>query len=295
MATEPIKTAVLSGGTCDAAVCLAAGEQIAEHAFRKVDIEGVTCTVIKDGYTLALFPKLSPRPKRRQGFVLVNSLESFCRFFVRFATYYPTEPIILVDSDPKGTRGVIFTGILNYHGDEPDHCDFGVIYTAALSVEWLRWMEKSGKTMLHAGFVEHLEDVMELITEPPGADLMALISSLTGTKYARFDNASNLHNGSMKLNYEEDVAIRSTVGGSSSTASKPGEITVPTEIAAAIAPFEYGVKYKVRNRIRYRVQDRKLAFSYEAIDPHLIIQDAVKHQIKEIHDITKFEPFQGKL
>lgn len=290
-----METAKLGSFAGDAKAILDAGKQLGESAFRLVEIQGVPATILQDGYGIMLRPELLPRPKRATGIVKLDSLESFCRFFNRHAPQYPNQSIILVDSDPKGTRGATFKAILNYHGagegEAPGHGDFVAVYTAQLSVEWMRWMEKSGKTLLHAAFVEHLEDVMDVIVEPPGADLLKLIGSLTGTKNARFDNASNLHDGSMKLNYEEDVTLR----GADTPATKPGEITVPAEITSAVPPFEYGPKYKVRNRIRYRIQNRQLSFSYEAVDPHLIIQDAVKHQIKEVAEITKTEPFQGKV
>lgn len=276
----------------DAQAGFDAGQQASEHSFRQTSIEGVPITVTREGYTVTKHEDMLAVPLRRKGFIAVADLDGFCRLFNKFKGQYNDHAIIMVDSDPTGKRPATFKAILNHHGtDKPDHGDFGIIHTAAFSVEWNRWMSKNNQAMSHAGFVEHLEDVMDLIIDPPGADLLKLIESLQGTVNARFANALNLHNGKMKLNYEEDVEIR----GASEDATRKNVMEVPSEITAGIAPFEFGEKYKVRNRIRYRVQNRGLTFSYEAIDPHRVIQDAVTAQILNIQKETESQPFQGKL
>jgi Uncharacterized conserved protein (DUF2303) len=274
----------------DAQAILDAGEKLAQDAVRTLTFEGVPTIAFRDGYRIERHPELLEHPRRRTGFVEVASLDSFCAFFNRFKSFYKGQPIIMVDADPAGKRGSQFKAALNYHGDEPDHGDFGVIYTAALSVEWLKWMSKNNVPLQHAAFLEHLEDVMNLIETPPAADLMKLLSDLSGTKDARFSNALNLFNGRMKLNYEEDVIVRGA-----SIGLKPGDVEVPTEIVAGLAPFEYGQKYVVKNRIRYRVANRQLTFSYEAIDPHKVIQHAVNEEIKFVAEKTEHAPLAGKI
>ncbi len=275
----------------DAQVGFEAGKEVGEGSFRKGEIEGVPFTLIGTGYSLALRPELLERPKRRTGTIAVADIDGFCRLFNKFKSLYGDEPLIFVDSDPQGKRPATFKAVMNYHGEKPDHGDFAIVHTAQFSVEWNRWMAKNSQGMGHAAFVEHLEDVSDLIKQPLGADLLKLIQSLEGTVKARFENALNLHNGSMKLTYNEDVDIR----GVDQTAQRPGEMVVPAEITCAVAPFEFGDAYAMKNRVRYRVNQKQLSFSYEAIDPHLIIQDAVKGQISKIHAATESQPYQGKI
>ena len=104
------------------------------------------------------------------------------------------------------------------------------------------------------------------------------------------ENALNLHNGRMKLSYSEDVALR---GSSQPAGVNKGDLEVPTEIIAGIAPFEFGTAYKVPNKLRYRIQNRTLLFAYEVQKPHVIILDAVKDQVAKVLELTETEPLYG--
>jgi uncharacterized protein YfdQ (DUF2303 family) len=282
-----MQTATLRSTPGDAQACLDAGQLIGGASVRLEVTHGVPAFVVKDGFKVELHPELLPRPTRHTGTLPVANLESFCRHFKKYAN---PDSVILVDADPEGKRGANFIGILNYHhtGDA-EHCDFRVTYTAKLSVEWNRWMSKNGKLMGHTEFLEHLEDVKDLIKEPDGAGLLDLISSLEGKVSARFENALNLHNGRMKLAYSEDVELKQ----GQPVGVKKGDMEVPTEIVSGIAPFEFGTPYRVENRLRYRIQNRSLCFAYEVVDAHKIIFDAVKDQVAKVLEATEVEPLYG--
>ena len=289
---ETLSNAPLRGVTSDAAACLEAGQQLAEHAVRisRTD-DGLPIFAIKDGYRVDMHPELMPRPARPVGTLALANLPSFCRHFKK---YKDSDSIILVDADPEGKRGANFTGILNYHSTTAAaHGDFQCKYTAKLSVEWNKWMASNNKVMAHATFLEFLEDVRDLITEPDSAGLLDLIGSLEGKVDAHFENALNLHNGRMKLAYSEDVELRA--GGGQPGAIRKGDMEVPTQIVAGIAPFEFGSAYKVVSKLRYRVQNRTLVFAYEVQQPHVIIMDAVKDQVAQVSELTGTEPLYGLL
>jgi len=292
----PVTNTSASHPTSDAAACLEAGQQIAKQSvrFEKISFDDspaiypLPVFAIKDGYRVELHPELMPRPARPTGTLVLSNIDSFCRLFKK---YKDPDSIIIVDADSEGKRGATYTGILNYHAtDKAAHGDFRCQYTAKLSVEWNLWMSKNGKAMGHAEFLEHLDDVRDLIREPDSAGLLDLIGSLEGKVDARFENALNLHNGRMKLSYSEDVAIR---GSSQPAGVNKGDMEVPTEIVAGIAPFEFGMAYKVPNKLRYRIQNRTLLFSYEVQKPHVIIMDAVKDQVAKVLELTGAEPLYG--
>ena len=273
----------------EAGVCIEAGKLLAQDSFRPCEAkDGTPFSVVKDGYKLVFHPELMPVPSRHDGTLVLHDLESFCRHFKK---YKDSDSIIMVDADAEGKRGAIFTGILNYHGTTaPRHGDFRVQYTAKLSVEWLRFMSKNAVTLSHTAFLEHLEDIRDLIVEPDGAELLELISSLEGKVNARFENALDLHNGRMKLSYAEDVEIRE--GQQPNT--KRGALEVPKEIVAGMAPFEFGDDgYKVKCWLRYRIHSRALVFAYEAKEAHRIIADAVRDQVCKIKELTGTEPLYG--
>jgi uncharacterized protein YfdQ (DUF2303 family) len=247
--------------------------------------------IVPYSYEIKELPHLLSKPFRKIGRMVLNDLDSFARYFKAHKT---DNSILIADVDPKGARGTKFKAVFNYHGTASGAQDFGDFtaeYTAQLSVEWLRWMAQNGKPLEHAAFLQHLEDNQDIIKEPNGADLLQLISSLQGKVDARFANALNLHNGKMKLSYEEDVELR----GAGSTAAKAGTMEVPSELIAGIAPFEFGTPYKIRNRLRYRVKDRQLVFGYEVVDPHKIIQDAAGGQMAELEELTGVKPLCGQI
>lgn len=274
---------------CDAATMFDAGRQVATALNTRTEINGMPVAILPPEYQVKELPSLLKKPFRKHGRMVLQDLESFSRYF---KTHKTDNSIILADVDPKGQRGTKFKAILNYHGGAEDAQDYGDLsaeYTAQLSVEWMRWMAQNGKPMDHTAFLEHLETNQEIIVQPAGAALLELIASLEGRVNAKFTNALNLHNGKMKLSYEEDVEMR---GGS---ATKPDAMEVPAELIVGLPPFEFGDAYKVRNRLRYRVVNRQLVFAYEMVDPHKIIQDAANGQIKKLAELTEVQPLYGQV
>ena len=273
--------------TTETAAALEAGMELGADGAKFEKFEGVPVIVRRNGVTTEFRPELLARPTRATGTLALHGLVSFCEHFKKYKNH---DSIILVDADPEGKRGAKFVGILNYHGvTDPAHGDFRDEYTAKLSFEWNRWMAKNGVMMAHREFLEHLEDVRDLIVEPAGADLMELIGNLEGKVNATFDNALNLHNGSMKLSYSEDVEIKS----GQLAGKRKDEMIVPTEIVAQLPIFEYEAPYKVTCRLRYRIQNKQLMFGYEVKSPHLLIQDAVKGQCAVVETVTETKPMYG--
>jgi uncharacterized protein YfdQ (DUF2303 family) len=269
----------------DAAACIEAGKELNAVQFSNAP-NGIPLIALKDGWKVEQHPELVTLPPRHSGTLTLADIDSFCRYFKK---YKDDDSIILVDSDPEGKRGATFVGILNYHSvDGPDHGDFRVQYTAKLSVEWTKWMSMNAVAMRHEQFLEHLDNVKGLIKEPDSAGLLELIGNLEGKVNARFDNAKNLHNGSMKLSYSEDVQL--TAG---SAGERKSEMVVPEMIVAGLPVFEFGTPYRVECKLRYRVQNRALTFGYEAVDTHLIVKDAVKDQVARVNELTGTEPMFG--
>lgn len=272
----------------DAEACIEAGRTLGSNSVKIENINGVPAIVRKDGFNVQLMPELLAHPTRAKGIWIAHDLDSFNNWFKKFKN---EDSIIIVDTDPAGNRPTKFLALINYHGvEEAGHCDFGVTYEAEPSVEWKRWASKNKVAMNHADFLEHIEDTMDLIIEPEGAALLKLIGDLRGTSSARFQNALNLHNGSTKLVYEEDVTIR----GSETAGSKNSEIEFPTEIVTQLPPFLYGPSYKVKSKLRYRIANKQLMLAYEMVDVHKIIQDAVKDQVAKITEATSAPVFYGK-
>lgn len=265
-------------------------EEMAGNAVRLESQNGVPLQIVKDGYQVKEREELLPRPLRREGTTVLLDLPSFNEYFNRFKS-----DASLIYADTSGFPNTIptFSGVFNANESGPSGlagwADHKCQYQPTFSVEWNRWMKNNKASLTQDAFLEHLSDNLPVVIVPAANEVLALVENLRGSVDVRFDKAVNLFNGKMKLHYSEDVKL---TGGNATT--KEADMEVPSELICAIAPFEFGDIYQVRNRIRYRVQNRQLFFSYEVMDAHKILMDAVNSMITKVKEATSQSVFNGK-
>lgn len=270
---------------CNATAILEAGRQLGASA-RVETINGIPVFISPDGFRVAQLPDLAANPPRKRGTFNALDVPAFGR---HFNTHKLTESVIVCDPGTE-SRLAVFVAIINYHGTLPSFGDFRTAYQPEFSSEWKRWLAANKKGMDHGAFLEFLEENQEQVIEPQGAALLELIKSLEGTAAAKFESALNLHNGSTRLSYVEDVKVRGNVDA----ATREGTLEVPATLGLGIAPFEFGQPYKLTARLRYRVQGKQLTFAYDIVEPHRIIADAVRGICDKIKELTGVEPMYGK-
>lgn len=229
-----------------------------------------------------------PAPTRKVGVFHLLDVDSF----VLYVNAHKTKgSVVFLDVTPSGAT---FKAILNHHEDGTEgkagHQDHIVTYTCEKSVEWARWMKYDQQTITQLQFLEHIEDCQLLIREPNSADLMKLLQGLTGTVGVRFGSALNLFNGKMKLAYEEDVKIR----GNDEPGVREADMEIPQTISVVIPPFANGPAYEAKVRLRVRVGQNKLTFSYETVDTHLIVQEVVKEMRGKVAQATQIPILLGR-
>lgn len=266
----------------------------ATNAVRTLDIAGVPHYVVKDGYKLEQHPELLPSPLRPRGHRCLLDLPSFTAYFNRFKN---DASLIYANTSGFPVSSPTFTGILNENVPDKgrESCsfahwrDYACSYTPVLSVEWKRWMAKSGVPMSQEEFLNHLSDNMTLIASPKAADLLSLFEQLRGSVDVRFESARNLFNGKMKLHYVEDVRM---TGGA--VGEKAQDMEVPSELICGIQPFEFGDVFQVINRLRYRVVDKnKLTFVIDAMDTHKVLEKATREMVATITQQTECQVLMG--
>lgn len=147
--------------------------------------------------------------------------------------------------------------------------DFQAIYSCPLSVEWVRWMEKSQhgsnkQGMKHTDFVQFLEDNLLDITKPTAAELLQAVRSFEAKKDVKFGSAVRLENGDMSFNYTDETV---QVGGE-------GKLVMPDQFTITIPVFDGGAKYEVDARVRYRIANSGLSLWYELVRPHKVLEHA---------------------
>lgn len=278
---------VIGGGDASGvAEMLNAGKQIATNSQTPIQLPGgvqVIVTPEGDGSFTVLSlesfvpPHARSRPVRKLGNVVVHDIPSFIEFVKLHGEKDAT--VVFIDVSESGAR---FTAILNANSkDKANHEDHRVIYTCKPSIEWNRWMQRDKQAMVQQAFIEHLESCQSLIQKPAAADLIVLMQNLQGRNDAAFKQAYNQFNGSFSVTYDETVVV----SGASTT--KADKMDVPTSIGICVSPFENSAKYKMDARLRLRVDNRKLVFAYETVDPHLAVKDVVNEMKKKVSEELK--------
>lgn len=227
---------------------------------------------------------LMPAPARKRGLVSFSDLSSFARFVKEHKTG-STHVFASVT-----TKGAAFVAVMDYHGKaDPGWGDFKAQYTCQPTPEWQKWSRCAGESMPQTEFAVFLEDLAEYFRVPTGADIMELVLTLEGKKNVRIESGVRLQNGQQRINYQEDIDLK---GGSG---TQKGTIDIPQTIEVAIPLFDYAVAWKTSARLRYKIENARVHFAYEIINPHLIIKQAAEDMIKTITAETQLTPFLGSI
>ncbi len=241
--------------------------------------------IVPDGYQLKFIPlqlmeTWQGKPNRKTGWYHFDDVPSFIRYFNEHATEDARIFAKITDTGAK------FYGILNFHGKEPSFNDHLCVTALRETHEWNVWMQHANKFMTQPAFALFLEENSDLFLEPRGADLLELVADLEGKAHVDINQAVKLQTGAISLKYTETVELKA------GSASQSGELTVPKEITVEIAPFEGTRQHTMKARLRYRIENKKILFAYEPIDPHLIIRVICAELLDNIESQTQRVPFK---
>jgi uncharacterized protein YfdQ (DUF2303 family) len=242
--------------------------------------------VVPSGMKVENLAGLCPPTRIRRAVSLLES-GSFIDYVNRFK-----QDSTMVFADVGADSGK-FVAVLDYHASAPElkpgYCNHTATFTPIKTEEFCQWMSANKKRMTQEEFATWLEENAAVLTEPTGAELLELVTTLHGRVDARFNQTIRLQTGGCKLQYDEDVTVRGTAG----TSSKPGEMELPAQIKAGIAPFQGSPMYEIRARLKVRTDNRKLALWFETIAPHKIVRDSLLLITKEIAEKTGIIPLLG--
>jgi uncharacterized protein YfdQ (DUF2303 family) len=220
--------------------------------------------VVPEGGRLELIdiqaPRAShdPRPARMTGTVETDTAESFKAAVSEHASPCTT---VWVDRDARRIVAVI-----NDHGPDPEWGDHRVLLKLAHTPEWSHWAGLDGKLVDQLEFAEHIEDGVGEIVTPAAADMLEIAQSIHAHTQASFRSANRLHDGQVRVAYDETIDAK---------AGQSGDLSIPAEFELAVAPFVGGEPYRVRARLRYRVQGGTLRIGYKLDRPHVVVLDAL--------------------
>jgi len=183
-------------------------------------------------------------PRRKSGTVKVFNVQSLNSFIAHNRD--AGNITIYCDSNPLAPKII---AVLNDNGDVgPGHRDLRCEVEFRQTPEWKKWLGINGKMLAQEEFAEFIEENMVDIVDPPGAQMLEVVTYLQATRSADFKSALNLSSGAVQFMNIENV--QASIGA--------GQIAVPTEFTLGIAPIQGSPRFKIHARFRYRLSDGKL-------------------------------------
>ncbi|WP_253643503.1 DUF2303 family protein [Yersinia pseudotuberculosis] len=66
--------------------------------------------------------------------------------------------------------------------------------------------------------------------------------------------------------------------------NEKGTIEVPELITLGLAPFHNGESYEVQARLRYRLREGKLTFTFKLVNPERVVEDAFNSIVEKVKE-----------
>ena len=199
-------------------------------------------------------------PFNRKGVISCHTIESLAHAYEQ---YKSSKTRIFADAESK-----LIKTIFDFHNgeDEGRSTNGWAQFSADMQLKQSRKLNEWSKlTEWHdqVDFANFLEDHLEDVVVPSGQELLALATDLEANKDASFKGKMNLQDGSVQLNYQEDVQT---------------SVAVPQNLSLGIPIFEHGDLYTVKVRLRFRVTGGGVRFKIVFTN----LEDTIQHHFEEL-------------
>lgn len=147
------------------------------------------------------------------------------------------------------------TAVLDWHKGVEDLAQWGehtATYALGYTEEIKAWSAINGKTLTQHAFAEFVEEHLEDILKPSAADVLTVVTTISGKRKVEFTNVIALGNGDKSLQWTETTDAKGA-----------GDIRVPGEIMIRIPIYkgcEAVTTFDIRALFRYRITDGRLGF-----------------------------------
>lgn len=274
--------------TEDGAVLFAAGSAVnAAHAHPHD--ANASVFIIPEGYKTEAVRK-PEHPTQQTGNAQFTSVASFCFYtnlhkrpntLIYANTQSQNPSFVAVYDDHHAYDAGIIVDEGHSNGLFAEHKQFRATLTLNWSEEWKTWNASNKTPMSQLEFASFIEDNIDDVIEPSGADMLTTILDFKTSSEGRFNTKANLHNGSVEFVYTDTVSQAS------------GTLTMPTQITINIPVIKHNAPQEILARLKYRVKDGKLAIWYEIIRAHRIEDVAIDTAAKDINEQTSVPVLYG--
>ena len=169
---------------------------------------------------------------------------------------------------------------LDYHArGEASHDGHLLQFKPIHTEEWIAWKSQDNKRLGQTAFAEHIEDNLDEIVTPPGAQMLEMAQHLSGSTRVTFTSGKRIHDGRTQIQYVEE--------GQGVSGGAKGDITIPEEFTLGIRPFKGTDSYKLEARFRYRIAGGELAMLYKLKRPSKVADAAFGDIVEQIRKGTE--------
>jgi uncharacterized protein YfdQ (DUF2303 family) len=228
-----------------------------------VNAEGMGAfAFVPEGYRVQSLKEYRTDPERVCQHVTLLTAEDFLAYWKRFKS---DSSVVFGDE-----RTATYKAIVDFHAADgtPKWCSHMATYACPKSKEWEVWNAANGKHMSQEAFALFIEDNYPDIVKPSHAEMIQVSTNLSAKKSVNFSQATRLDNGQSQLVYQEEVK--------GSVETKGGSMKVPDGFTLKLPVFLGGAVYQVEARLRYRINDGKLAIWYDLHRPHKVVEAATQ-------------------
>jgi uncharacterized protein YfdQ (DUF2303 family) len=243
-----------------------AGERV--QALLRPTREGVVAQSVK-----GLLEEYRRLPERRTGQAKLETLESFIAHVNRFRS--EASALFAHAAISDGVIGASLVAVIDYHAAGHDSpASWGkhrASYEFPISENLSAWVEGQGKWLTQRDFAEFLETRLEDVLAPEHAGpTAAQLAEQLGLEYASPSKLAELSRG---LKVRVDGRVTSAINlssGETQIAFKTehqdengAPLRVPPAFVIGVSMFEGGDRFTVVVRLRYRVKDGAVIWSYQ--------------------------------
>lgn len=212
--------------------------------------------------------KAQPAPSRKHGSVQVKDVGSLLQYMAdqqAGATGY-----VYADPDKRS-----ITAVFNDHRQGAGWRDHRAVFSAEFTPEYETWLRNNKQPKDQTAFAEFIEDNLADIADPAAHVLLEVATTIQATSGINFSSAKRLQDGQTQLAYTENIEARAGAGGA---------LTIPKEFTLGLRLFKNGAGYKLRARLKYRLNSGSVKFWYELDRPERSVEDAFKGYVDEVRE-----------
>ena len=242
--------------------------------------------IVPQGYKLEDISKAVEKmqlvPNRKSGTVKLKDLASLITYCQDMNTANASAETGFIYADPDGRN---ITAVFNdLRAAVPGWRDHQATFKSEFTPEFNNWLSNNKQAKTQTEFAEFIEDNLADITEPDAQSLLEIATTIQAKTDINFSSAKRLQNGQVQLAYTETIDAR---------AGANGAMEIPKEFALGLRLFKNGEGYKLKARLKYRLNGGSVKFWYELDRPERAIEDAFSGYVATLREKSGFQVLLG--